>query len=250
MKKAVALVLCAVMLLSLCACGKSKAVKSVETSIASIGEVTLDSETQITDARKAYDALSKEEKDSVENYSTLKEAEAQLKKIKPIKLTTENIQDYLKIEVSSNDYKTDREFDSFFHVYWDYSGSGTATISTINQTNSHFENVSIKLRVSMSIHSTWDEEANQYDCNSGWEFDTGNVQDEDYWSNGTVHGWRNYKDFKITLPYDGNWTISESMHYKTYKWTSYTPNLEPRFKIDVLEVSGTVVLPEGYTTSE
>lgn len=45
-----------------------------------------------------YDALSKEEKDSVENYSTLKEAEAQLKKIKPIKLTTENIQDYLKIE--------------------------------------------------------------------------------------------------------------------------------------------------------
>lgn len=51
-----------------------------------------------------YDALSKEEKDSVENYSTLKEAEAQLKKIKPIKLTTENIQDYLKIEVSSNDY--------------------------------------------------------------------------------------------------------------------------------------------------
>jgi len=250
MKKIIALVLCAVMLLSLCACGKSKVVKSVEKSIASIGEVTLDSEAQITDARKAYDALSKEEKEGVENYSTLKEAEAQLKKIKPIKLTTENIQDYLKIEVSSNDYKTDREFDPFFHVYWDYSGSGTATISTINQTNSHFENVSIKLRVSMSIHSTWDEEANQYDCNSGWEFDTGNVQDEDYWSNGTVRGWRNYKDFKITLPYDGNWTISESMHYKTYKWTSYTPNLEPRFKIDVLEVSGTVVLPEGYTTSE
>ena len=48
------------MLLSLCACGKSKAVKSVEKSIASIGEVTLDSEAQITDARKAYDALSKE----------------------------------------------------------------------------------------------------------------------------------------------------------------------------------------------
>ena len=124
------------------------------------------------------------------------------------------------------------------------------TISKGDAPCSHFENVSIKLRVSMSIHSTWDEEANQYDCNSGWEFDTGNVQDEDYWSNGTVRGWRNYKDFKITLPYDGNWTISESMHYKTYKWTSYTPNLEPRFKIDVLEVSGTVVLPEGYTTSE
>lgn len=64
-------------------------------SIASIGEVTLDSEAQITDARKAYDALSKEEKEGVENYSTLKEAEAQLKKIKPIKLTTENIEKYL-----------------------------------------------------------------------------------------------------------------------------------------------------------
>ena len=96
MKKIIALVLCAVMLLSLCACGKSKAVKSVEKSITSIGEVALDSEAQITDARKAYDALSKEEKEGVENYSTLKEAEAQLKKIKPIKLTTENIEKYLK----------------------------------------------------------------------------------------------------------------------------------------------------------
>ena len=91
MKKIIALVLCAVMLLSLCACGQSKAVKSVEKSITSIGEVALDSEAQITDARKAYDALSKEEKEGIENYSTLKEAEAQLKKIKPIKLTTENI---------------------------------------------------------------------------------------------------------------------------------------------------------------
>lgn len=80
MRKAVALVLCAVMPLSLCACGKSKAIKSVEKSIASIGEVTLDSEAQITDARKAYDALSKEEKEGVKNYSALKEAEAQLKR--------------------------------------------------------------------------------------------------------------------------------------------------------------------------
>ena len=59
--------------------------------------------------------LSKEEKEGVENYSTLKEAEAQLKTIKPIKLTTENIEKYLKIEVSALDYTTDYRKDPAFH---------------------------------------------------------------------------------------------------------------------------------------
>ena len=131
MRKAVALVLCAVMLLSLCACGKRKEVKSVEKSIASIGEVTLDSEAQI-------DALSKEEKEGVKNYSALKEAEAQLKKIKPIKLTTENIDKYLKIEVSALDYTTDYREDPAFHMMYDYYGSRKLKIYVINQTSKRF----------------------------------------------------------------------------------------------------------------
>ena len=176
MKKIIALVLCAVMLLSLCACGKSKAVKSVEKSIASIGEVTLDSEAQITDARKAYDALSKEEKEGVENYSTLKEAEAQLKKIKPIKLTTENIEKYLKIEVSALDYTTDYRKDPAFHMMYDYYGSGTLKISVTNQTSNRFENVTIGLKV-----KDWLGLADSEDdiSGGGWEFDAGNVLEKE-----------------------------------------------------------------------
>lgn len=243
MKKAVALVLCAVMLLSLCACGKSKAVKSVEKSIASIGEVTLDSETQITDARKAYDALSKEEKDSVENYSTLKEAEAQLKKIKPIKLTTENIEKYLKIEVSALDYTTDYREDPAFHMMYDYYGSGTLKISVINQTSNRFENVSIRLKVKDSIGVA---DSKDDLSGGGWEFDTGNVQEQEelVLESGTYTNWYNCKDFSIALPYDGNWTTNENISYHSYAY-SWTPVaeylLEPWHEIDILSVSGSVI---------
>lgn len=42
MKRRMSLVLVLVMCLSLCACGKSEAVKAVEEKIASIGEVSID----------------------------------------------------------------------------------------------------------------------------------------------------------------------------------------------------------------
>lgn len=60
--------------ISLCACGKSKAIKEVETLIDAIGEVTADSETAVLTAEKAYDALTTEESEQVENYSALMEA--------------------------------------------------------------------------------------------------------------------------------------------------------------------------------
>ena len=60
----------------------------------------------------------------------------------------------------------------------------------------------------------------------------------------------NTKEFIITLPYDGNWSISEGLHYKTYAWTLYRPTLEPRFSIDILEVSGTAIVPYDYMPAE
>ena len=243
MKKIIALVLCAVMLLSLCACGKSKVVKSVEKSIASIGEVTLDSEAQITDARKAYDALSKEEKEGVENYSTLKEAEAQLKKIKPIKLTTENIDKYLKIEVSALDYTTDYRKDPAFHMMYDYYGSGTLKISVTNQTSNRFENVTIGLKV-----KDWLGLADSEDdiSGGGWEFDTGNVleKEEEVLESGTFINWYNSKDFSITLPYDGNWTTTENISYHSYSYSWFPiseSQLTPWLQKDILSVSGSVI---------
>ena len=161
-----------------------------------------------------------------------------------VDLTTENIRDYLKIEASSNDYQTEVGREPIFNLFPEYSGTGTVKISIINQASTRFENVSIKLKVRILLHSGWTEEEEKYDCYSGWEFDTENVQSEEFL------GWENSKEFIIALPYDGNWSISEGLHYKTYGWTLFRPTLEPRFIIDILEVSGTVIVPYGYTPPE
>ena len=52
MKRIAALLLCAIMLLSLCACGKSEAVSAAENAIKDIGEVTADSGDAIARAQK------------------------------------------------------------------------------------------------------------------------------------------------------------------------------------------------------
>ena len=57
MKKILLWVLAGAMMLSLAACGKSEAAKAVDDQIAAIGEVTLESETAISEAEAAVDAL-------------------------------------------------------------------------------------------------------------------------------------------------------------------------------------------------
>lgn len=78
MKKIVALLLAVVMCFSLCGCGKSEAVKNVESMIDVIGEVMLDSEAVIVAAEESYNALSEEEQSNVENYAVLTSAREQL----------------------------------------------------------------------------------------------------------------------------------------------------------------------------
>ncbi|MBQ3049380.1 MAG: hypothetical protein IJC94_05440 [Oscillospiraceae bacterium] len=65
MKKIILILLVLVMTFSLCACGKSEAAKNCETLISAIGEVTLDSESVIVAAEKAYAALTPEEKEQI-----------------------------------------------------------------------------------------------------------------------------------------------------------------------------------------
>lgn len=78
MKNIIALLLALAMCFSLCACGKSEAVTNVEGLIDAIGEVSTESESAIIAAEEAYNALAKEEKTKVENYSVLTEARAAL----------------------------------------------------------------------------------------------------------------------------------------------------------------------------
>ncbi len=71
MKKILILLLALVICISLCACGKSEAVKNVESLILEIGEVSAESEAAVVAAENAYSALDGEEKGDVENYSVL-----------------------------------------------------------------------------------------------------------------------------------------------------------------------------------
>ena len=75
MKKTIALILCAIMLLSLCACGKSEAVSATENAIKEIGEVTVDSGAAIAKAQKLYGILTESEKEKVGNRMALFEAQ-------------------------------------------------------------------------------------------------------------------------------------------------------------------------------
>lgn len=71
MKKIISLAMCLILLLSLCACGKSKQAKAVEEQISTIGDVSLEKEATILSTLENYNQLSDAEKETVENYSIL-----------------------------------------------------------------------------------------------------------------------------------------------------------------------------------
>ena len=78
MKRMIAICLCSILLLSLCACGKSKEAQAVDDLILAIGEVSLESENAIENAESAYLALDEKDKKTVENIEILQKAEDEL----------------------------------------------------------------------------------------------------------------------------------------------------------------------------
>ena len=76
MKRIAALVLAFISLMSLSACGKSKAAKAADELIISIGTVTLDSETDIIKAEEAVAALSSKDLEDLENIELLNSSRA------------------------------------------------------------------------------------------------------------------------------------------------------------------------------
>lgn len=115
MKKIIALVLCAVMLLSLCACGKSKKVQNVDDLILAIGEVSLDSADKIETAESAYAELSEKDKEKVENYSILLDA----RKTYDIKKEEARQEAVQKILESINDTILDAEMERAEEMCYD-----------------------------------------------------------------------------------------------------------------------------------
>ena len=79
MKKAISLFLALIMCLSLCACGKSEAVKETEQAIKAIGKVTMSSQDAIEEASNLFDALTSEEQAKVSNRNDLSKAKDEFK---------------------------------------------------------------------------------------------------------------------------------------------------------------------------
>ena len=71
LKRIIAFSLAIALVLSLAACGKSKAAKSMDEMITNLGEITLDSIGQIEIAEEVYAALPEEDKADVENHAAL-----------------------------------------------------------------------------------------------------------------------------------------------------------------------------------
>ena len=74
MKKWFAFLLALIMCQSLCACGKSEAVKETEQAIKAIGKVTMSSQDAIEEASNLFDALTSEEQAKVSNRNDLSKA--------------------------------------------------------------------------------------------------------------------------------------------------------------------------------
>lgn len=66
--------LCFVLCFLMTSCGKSDAAKNAEVLIAQIGEVTLENQSIIENAKQQYDCLTEREKQQVENYDLLEKA--------------------------------------------------------------------------------------------------------------------------------------------------------------------------------
>lgn len=81
MRKIVALILAAIISLSLCSCGKSENVRAVEKAISDIGKVTIQSGEAIANAERLYNLLTEEEKDRVKNSQKLTDAIQSYEKI-------------------------------------------------------------------------------------------------------------------------------------------------------------------------
>ena len=77
MKQIIALILTLAICMCLCACGKSPSVLAVENAIQAIGEVSIDSKNAIETAVNLYNALPSKEKDQIDNYYILEQAQKQ-----------------------------------------------------------------------------------------------------------------------------------------------------------------------------
>ena len=149
-------------------------------------------------------------------------------------LTKSNIEHYLAF-TSNVDCKVETETGSIYGFYYkNYSGSATANIKVVNQSGAKFENVTITLKL---YNVTFNANSEGIIC--GWEFTSGN-----HFEGSTLANAINYKTITITLPYDGNWSGTETLELALYtQWSDMitSPSKLSRLSYEIVKVTGNVI---------
>ena len=204
MKKIIALMLCAVVLLSLCACGKSKEAQNVDDLILAIGEVSIDSAEKIAVAEEAYNALSDKDKSKVENFSVLNDAIISLRRAQFDK-------EYVDL-VSRLEDLNDKSQQIFSTTYliWENSGTdlGRSFLGLVVGARSALTGEKLSLDISDSQKEKVIEKCMEYNtlCNSAK--DASKALEEDLKSFGT-----NYEsDFSEEVDNLNSWCIESSLY--------------------------------------
>ncbi|MBE6913510.1 MAG: hypothetical protein E7472_01045 [Ruminococcaceae bacterium] len=151
MKRTLALLLALVMCLSLCACGKSEAVKAVESLIEGIGSISVSSSEKIKEAEDAYSALSVEEQKQVKNYEDLEKAREDFDNL-GIHLTVDNYDKYLNVSFNpqlfdATDYARMMGLDKDIGTYV-YSGIETSVNVSGKTDNYDYNDVVVTVKYS------------------------------------------------------------------------------------------------------
>ena len=161
---------------------------------------------------------------------------------KRIELSVDNINQYIKLSTEIKDCTINKDSNSILGIlYVDYSGNATVKISAVNQSGAKFENVTITCEIYTSVSS--------YPIPYGWEFNYGNK------NTGKTNLDKNSKTLTISLPYDGNWSDTESLTLKLYDQSYYATTAPGELYgcyIKILNVSGTAIggTPNQTTTKQ
>lgn len=151
-----------------------------------------------------------------------------------IELTTENISDYLTINSTLEESTVEA---SYILGREGWSGESTIKTEIFTQTNAHFENVQLKLRIQIE-----EDKPSVVPEIYHWEFDDGNKTDETA-DNFTS---RQYKLVDISVPYDGACERTDELRLMIVTFYNLTKGHDPltasNISVSVEEVSGNVVI--------
>ena len=151
---------------------------------------------------------------------------------KRVELTVDNIKHYINLDAIVADCNVEAESGSVMGIkYKNYRGDAKIEVNAVNQSGAKFENVIIECELYTHLET--------YPAKHGWEFNNGNRN-----SGTDSYKDTNTKKIRIVLPYDGNWSHTESLSFVMYdegrKFLASPLELSYCY-LNILSVSGTAV---------